>query len=157
MESFKFIDELKPSPEQRALYELTFEIQRVYVEIMRGCDDIARGLGTTGPRILTLSTIAPRPVTVSDVARTMDLSRQNTQRTTDALAAKGLVEYIDNPNHRRAKLVQLTAEGKKVMREWARVGGYWMQSLAENIPAKQLASTTDTLKSVRERIVEQKG
>jgi DNA-binding MarR family transcriptional regulator len=146
----KFIDDTNPTPEARAMYELTFELQKAYTEIMHFTDRIARGLGTTGPRILTLSTIAPRPITVSDVARRMDSSRQNIQRTTDALVESGLVEYVTNPNHRRAKLAQLTARGGEVMEEWARVGGEAVQKVAEQLPEKQLLATARTLTKVGE-------
>jgi DNA-binding MarR family transcriptional regulator len=33
------------------------------------------------------------------------------QRLANELAAEGLVEFIDNPKHRRSKLVQLTPQG----------------------------------------------
>ena len=33
------------------------------------------------------------------------------QRLADELAAEGLVEFIDNPRHRRSKLVRLTRKG----------------------------------------------
>jgi DNA-binding MarR family transcriptional regulator len=33
------------------------------------------------------------------------------QRLADELAAEGLVKFIDNPKHRRSKLVQLTSKG----------------------------------------------
>ena len=38
-------------------------------------------------------------------------SRQRMQRLADELAAEGLVEFIDNPKHRRSKLVRLTRKG----------------------------------------------
>jgi DNA-binding MarR family transcriptional regulator len=34
------------------------------------------------------------------------------QRLADELAAQGLVTFIDNPKHRRSKLVQLTRKGQ---------------------------------------------
>jgi DNA-binding MarR family transcriptional regulator len=39
-------------------------------------------------------------------------SRQRMQRLADELAAVGLVTFIDNPRHRRSKLVQLTPKGE---------------------------------------------
>jgi DNA-binding MarR family transcriptional regulator len=39
------------------------------------------------------------------------------QRLADELAAEGLVEFIDNPRHRRSKLVQLTSKGRARYRE----------------------------------------
>ena len=34
------------------------------------------------------------------------------QRLADELASKGLVEFIDNPRHRRSKLVRLSRKGR---------------------------------------------
>jgi hypothetical protein len=38
-------------------------------------------------------------------------------RLADELAAEGLVEFIDNPSHRRSKLVRLTRKGEARYRE----------------------------------------
>jgi DNA-binding MarR family transcriptional regulator len=51
------------------------------------------------------------PLTVPQIAEMRPTSRQRMQRLADELAAEGLVEFIDNPKHRRSKLVQLTPEG----------------------------------------------
>jgi DNA-binding MarR family transcriptional regulator len=39
------------------------------------------------------------------------------QRLANELAAEGLVEFIDNPQHRRSKLVRLTPKGDARYRE----------------------------------------
>ena len=51
------------------------------------------------------------PLTVPQIAQMRPTSRQRMQRLADELAAKGLVEFIDNPRHRRSKLVRLTRKG----------------------------------------------
>ncbi|MBV8839221.1 MAG: MarR family transcriptional regulator [Alphaproteobacteria bacterium] len=51
------------------------------------------------------------PLTVPEIARMRPTSRQRMQRLADELAAEGLVEFIDNPRHRRSKLVRLTRKG----------------------------------------------
>ena len=51
------------------------------------------------------------PLTVPQIAQMRPTSRQRMQRLADELAAEGLVEFIDNPKHRRSKLVRLTAKG----------------------------------------------
>jgi DNA-binding MarR family transcriptional regulator len=51
------------------------------------------------------------PLTVPQIAEMRPTSRQRMQRLADELAAEGLVEYIDNPKHRRSKLVRLTPKG----------------------------------------------
>jgi hypothetical protein len=48
------------------------------------------------------------PLTVPQIAQMRPTSRQRMQRLADELAADGIVEFIDNPKHRRSMLVQLT-------------------------------------------------
>jgi DNA-binding MarR family transcriptional regulator len=57
------------------------------------------------------------PLTVPQIARMRPTSRQRMQRLANELAAEGLVEFIDNPKHRRSKLVRLTAKGDAQYRE----------------------------------------
>jgi DNA-binding MarR family transcriptional regulator len=51
------------------------------------------------------------PLTVPQIAQMRPTSRQRMQRLADEFAAEGLVEFIDNPKHRRSKLVRLTPKG----------------------------------------------
>ena len=51
------------------------------------------------------------PLTVPQIAQMRPTSRQRMQRLADELAAEGLVEFIENPKHRRSKLVRLTPKG----------------------------------------------
>ena len=70
-------------------------------------------------------------VTVAGIAHVLGLARQSIQRTADLLEADGLIRYVDNPRHRRARLAELTGEGRATLaaiqaaqRPWAnRVGG----------------------------------
>jgi DNA-binding MarR family transcriptional regulator len=57
------------------------------------------------------------PLTVPQIAQMRPTSRQRMQRLADELAAEGLVKFIDNPKHRRSKLVQLTPKGDARYRE----------------------------------------
>ena len=57
------------------------------------------------------------PLTVPQIAQMRPTSRQRMQRLADELAAAGLVEFTDNPKHRRSKLVRLTPEGDACYRK----------------------------------------
>ena len=57
------------------------------------------------------------PLTVPQIAEMRPTSRQRMQRLADELAAEGLVTFIDNPKHRRSKLVRLTPKGEARYRE----------------------------------------
>src|SRR5579864_3699938 len=57
------------------------------------------------------------PLTVPQIAEMRPTSRQRMQRLADELAADGIVEFIDNPKHRRSKLVRLTHKGHSHYRD----------------------------------------
>jgi DNA-binding MarR family transcriptional regulator len=57
------------------------------------------------------------PLTVPQIAQMRPTSRQRMQRLADELAAERLVAFVDNPRHRRSKLVQLTRKGNARYRE----------------------------------------
>jgi len=57
------------------------------------------------------------PLTVPQIAQMRPTSRQRMQRLADELASERLVEFIDNPRHRRSKLVRLTRKGAAHYRE----------------------------------------
>jgi DNA-binding MarR family transcriptional regulator len=56
-------------------------------------------------------------LTVPQIAQMRPTSRQRMQRLADELAGEGLVKFIENPRHRRSKLVQLTPKGDARYRE----------------------------------------
>jgi DNA-binding MarR family transcriptional regulator len=57
------------------------------------------------------------PLTVPQIAQMRPTSRQRMQRLADELAAEGLVRFVDNPQHRRSKLLELTLKGNTRYRE----------------------------------------
>ncbi|MEV5320506.1 MarR family transcriptional regulator [Streptomyces sp. NPDC052687] len=52
------------------------------------------------------------PMTVPQMGRAQAISRQFVQRMVNDAAARGLVESIPNPAHRRSSLIRLTDEGR---------------------------------------------
>lgn len=85
------------------------------------------------------------PMTVPEIGRSQSLSRQFVQRMVDEALAAGLVERIDNPRHRRSKLVAATAAGRAVIddvvgREHAR-----LRAVAERLPAADVDATLRVL------------
>ena len=76
-------------------------------------DELVRPVGLTSSRWQILGVVEHAPASVAHVARELGLTRQSVQRTADLLAADGMVEYTDNPHHRRAKLMKITPGGEK--------------------------------------------
>ena len=55
------------------------------------------------------------PMTVPQMGRAQAISRQFVQRMVNEAAARGLVEAVANPAHKRSSLIRLTADGRAVI------------------------------------------
>src|SRR5262245_40189092 len=98
-----------------ALTDLILEVFRLNGQLLAAGDRLARPVGQTSARWQVLGSIDTSAQTVSQIARSMGLTRQSVQRTVDRLLSDGQVMYQDNPDHERAKLVSLTAGGRFVL------------------------------------------
>src|SRR5690242_4288255 len=78
-------------------------------------DSLARSAGQSSARWQVLAMVEDRDHTVAETARTLGLARQSVQRVADLLEADGLVRYVDNPRHRRARLIRLTDPGRAAL------------------------------------------
>ncbi|HVK82428.1 MAG TPA: MarR family transcriptional regulator [Verrucomicrobiae bacterium] len=56
--------------------------------------------------------VSEGPMTVPEIARSRPVSRQHCQTIANALEAKGLIEFIDNPKHKRSMLLRITKSGR---------------------------------------------
>jgi len=99
------------SPAGDALTDLVIRTFRLNGLFLAVAEHMARPAGLTAARWQVLGAVLRAPLTVSDAARAMGLTRQSVQRLADALVADGMAEYVDNPRHRRAKLLQPTQAG----------------------------------------------
>ena len=124
---------MKRSVAGEALTGLILEIFRLNGDLLDAGDELTRDLGQTSSRWQVLGAIRNREDTVSGIARVMGLTRQSVQRTTDILADDGLVEFVDNPAHRRAKLVRLTNRGRALLDDLAPRQNAWVNGLAKAI------------------------
>ena len=124
---------MQRAPAAEALTELFLEIFRVNGDLLAGGDRLTRPLGQTSARWQVLGALRNREDTVAGIARTMGRARQSVQRTADILAGEGLVEYLENPAHRRAKLVRLTPRGRSLFEEITARQTRWTNGLAERL------------------------
>jgi DNA-binding MarR family transcriptional regulator len=85
---------------------------RLNGQLLALAEELARPAGLTAAWWQVLGAVLGEPRTVSEIAREMGLTRQSVQRIADLVVTRGLAAYADNPAHRRAKLVTLTAAGR---------------------------------------------
>ena len=142
---------MRRTPAAEALTDLILEVFRVNGDLLAAGNRLTRPFGQSSARWQILGALRNHPHTVAGIARDMGLARQSVQRTTDLLASDGLVEYTDNPAHRRSKLVRLTPFGTELL---ALISGRqiaWTNELAEAMPVgeKELRATLDVLRHLR--------
>ena len=86
------------------------------------------------------------PLTVPQIAQMRPTSRQRMQRLADELVAEGLVEFIDNPQHRRSKLVRLTRNGNARYRELSTRFLAIASTMGADLNEVDIRKTTDILR-----------
>ena len=92
------------------------------------------------------------PLTVPQIAQMRPTSRQRMQRLADELAAEGLVEFIDNPRHRRSKLVQLTPKGGRRYREMSARFLAIASTLAVGLSEGDVRRATETVRRLSDGV-----
>ena len=105
-------------------------------EISGGTRGVLRGLDRFGPQ------------TVPQMARSRPVSRQHMQILVNLLARDGYVEFLENPAHKRSRLVRLTPEGKCLIEEMFKKEVRVLSVLELNINEKELKSASKVLMQV---------
>jgi len=78
-------------------------------------ESLAQIHGHTAAQWHVLSVVSDEPQTVPAIAQRLGLVRQSVQRVVDDLVEHRLVDLIDNPRHRRSRLVEITPRGTTIV------------------------------------------
>jgi DNA-binding MarR family transcriptional regulator len=109
-----------------------------------------QGQMSGGLRGVLRSLFAEGPQTVPQMARSRPTSRQHIQVLVNRLLELGLVELVDNPAHKRSRLVSLTSAGRKRINAMNQREAALLKKLPVDIPEKDLHKTVRTMKRLRE-------
>lgn len=136
---------------KQALSDLSVEVFRLTARLNTLGDQLAGQAGLSTARWQLLGAIAGSPdgESVARIARRMGLQRQSVQRTADALADAGFIEYVPNPNHRRAKLVVLTKAGDKALQTLDTLRDQWAEGIKDELELGRLIEATKTITRLR--------
>jgi DNA-binding MarR family transcriptional regulator len=140
-----------------ALTELILETFRLNGQLLAAGDRLTRDLGLSSARWQVMGAIEERPLPVAQIARNMGLTRQAVQRLANILAEEQMVEFAENPDHRRAKLLCLSGKGRKVLGEVGRRQIAWSNSLAKGLPAERIEETLAIQREVCQRLEKEKS
>jgi DNA-binding MarR family transcriptional regulator len=103
------------TPRGRLFSDILAEVFRLRARLLESAENIAALAGLTSARWQILGAVEHAPASVAHVARTLGLTRQTVQETADAMARDGLIEFHDNPDHKRSRLIVTTAKARKAL------------------------------------------
>ena len=92
------------------------------------------------------------PQTVPQLARARPVARQHIQQIANEAAADGLIEFIDNPAHKRSKLLRLTPKGERRDAEMTNRLKRFAGDLAVDFNAPELATAARVLNALRTKL-----
>jgi len=141
------------SPAGDAFSALAFQVLRLAGLLTEAGDALTRPVGQSSARWQVLAAAEHAPSTVAQAARALGLTRQSVQRVADLLEGEGLVEYRDNPDHLRAKLVHLTPRGRSVLAAIQEAQRGWADELGTELGEADLRRASAVLDRVLEAMV----
>jgi DNA-binding MarR family transcriptional regulator len=137
-----------------ALSALVVQVLRLEGLLSQAGDELAAPTGQTTARWRVLAAVEHEPKPVAQIAREWGLARQSVQRVADLLADEGLVSYEENPAHRRAKLVRLSAPGRRTLVRIQRAQVAWANELGAAIGQRDLEDASRVLDRLLGALVE---
>lgn len=135
-----------------AFTELLLETFRFNGRLLAAGDRLTEPLDLTSARWQVLGAIDAQSMPVAQIARKMGLARQNVQRLADILEQEGVVEYIANPDHKRAKLVCLTKRGRAAVRRLGKIQEKWANETAADVNPAEIRKAINVTRKLRMRL-----
>ena len=134
--------------------ELINAIVFAYFPLRATGDALASRVGQTTAEWGLLRTLRERgDMTVAALARSRPVARQWIQRLADKLAREGMLEFIDNPNHLRSKLMRITPAGLRLLDRIASDYDLWVAKLANEFGIDEVRSAVAVIERLRERLM----
>ncbi len=133
---------------------LVLAVFRLNGDLLAAGDKLVADIGLSSARwqVLGAVALAGTPLTVSQIARKMGLTRQSVQRVVNELTADGLVDLRENPHHRRAKLVVLPEAGERAYGLADQRQATWANRITDGLPADDIAAAARVLGTLSARL-----
>ena len=136
----------------RALLELLLEVAPTFRQVAA----LGQKMGTRterGAHLGLMRLLAEHgPLTVPQLANERQVSRQHVQILVNDLLNKGWLELVDNPRHKRSRLVRFTPLGQSVFDDMAVRLDSWTEERARLFTPAEVRTTRRVLKRIRDAI-----
>lgn len=139
---------------RETLNALIDELFQLNGRVLAKGDELSATFGLTGARwqVLGALHLEARPLTVAQIARRMGLQRQSVQRLSDILVEQGVLGYHNNPDHKRAKLVDFTERGRAIFAEMDTIQCEWADTVTTEFSTEELEEAARVLRKLKDVI-----
>ncbi len=134
--------------------DIVLEVFKLSGLLVAEGDELTRELGLSSARWKVLGALAhaDTPLTVPQIAHAMGQTRQSVQRLADVMEEAGMLVYQNNPLHKRAKLVALSARGAEVFELLEKKQAPWANAHAAPLSTRDMEVALSVLRKMVERL-----
>jgi DNA-binding MarR family transcriptional regulator len=130
-------------------YKVTWLIRRLFRTMAEQADSYLRDSGLTAADRAVMEFLYPdSQLTVPQIARRYQVSRQHVQVTANRLVEEGLLRTHENPQHKRSPLLRLSELGRDTFAEIRRNEDALLDAVYADIEIADIATTRRTLESL---------
>lgn len=129
------------SPSDDPLTVLFAQSLRLAARLRAEGDTLAQREGLSAARWQLLGMISDAPLTVAEIARRQETTRQGVQRLVNDMARDGLVTFRDNPVHKTSPLVMMTDAGRAVRDRLAVLQADWTADVGARLGRQGIGDT----------------
>src|SRR4030095_3466541 len=113
---------------------------------MRGWGLFAKSTGLSMPQFGLLMQMHHKGACgISDVSERFEITPAAASQLVDKLVHSGLIQRVEDPHDRRAKLLSLTDKGRDLIQRGMRERYRWVEQLAEKLSAEERAQVSEAL------------
>lgn len=140
------------TPEGELFTRLILATFRLNGQLLAVGDRLTEKAGLSSALWQVLGAIDDGPLHMAQIARNMGLTRQSVRRTANILAEKGLVYFLENPDHKRAKLLVLTEKGRDILDQVNEIQVEWSNRVAEGFSAAEMSNAVQLMEELGEKL-----
>jgi DNA-binding MarR family transcriptional regulator len=138
---------LDPDEGAQRLAEIYLVVGPLYRRVLRAVEEDSAATGIDAGQRAVLDMLRRHgPMTVPQMARDQELTRQFVQRMVNAAVENQLVETVRNPTHRRSVLIQLTDRGLTAITEVVGREHRQLREASRGLEAEQIDTTLVVLR-----------
>ena len=113
---------------------------------MRGWGRFAKSTGLSMPQFSVLMQLHYRGACgMSKISEGYDITPAAASQLVDKLVQSGLIQRVEDPNDRRAKLLSLADKGEELVQQGIEERYRWVDELAAKLSAEERAQVSDAL------------